>query len=396
MLRVGRWYAADLRPWGMGRVTLRNPKASGWPHRGDKTESADIAQRWALLYVDLANDETRRVQLGKAARLPALSVAVERFLDARERGKSYRTWAGNRAALTTHFLPYIGGDTPLDAIDTALVQRWADRLLVQGYALSTIRFYLKAVRVLCRSASAGAHDPTHGVALPAEGERDVRAWTDEEIARLRDAADALDAERPARQSATWGILASYRRFLELGLSTGLRSSEMAALEWTAFRESDRTVRVTQQVRASGHGLAILKGKTNRTALVLPEWWAHHRHDLSGRVLLRPGIAGCGAKVMSAWMRDILDRAELNAPGVAVHSLRHTYARLFIEKGGRLEELQKSLGHSSITITERFYGHMTEQSAATLARWRIYGEDARPRLVREVHATTGKVSGSGAP
>lgn len=80
------------------------------------------------------------------------------------------------------------------------------------------------------------------------------------------------------------------------------------------------------------------------------------------------------------MTAILDHAKLKAPGIGLHSLRHTYARQFIEKGGRLEELQKSLGDSSITITERFYGHMTEQSAATLARWKIYGEDARPQVV----------------
>ena len=364
----------------MGRITLRNPKAPGWPNRGDRTQDHDIAQRWAIAYVDLANDDKRRAQLGKAPRYPQLSDAVDSYLDQRERSKAVRTWMGNRAALTTQFVPFVGGDVPLDAIDTALVQRWADRLMTQGYALTTVRFYLKVVRSLCRSASGGRLDPTHGVALPEPGERDVHAWSDDEIDRLRKAAEALDVDRPARIGPAWGILASYRRLLELGLSTGLRRSELAALDWSAFRESDRTVRVAQQVSASGHSLTTLKGRTNRTALVLPEWWSYHRPKATGRVLLRPGITASGSKVLDAWMSAILDKANLNGPGVSLHSLRHTYARTFIEKGGRLEELQKSLGHSSITITERYYAHFSEQSAATLARWRIYGEDARPRLI----------------
>jgi hypothetical protein len=38
----------------------------------------------------------------------------------------------------------------------------------------------------------------------------------------------------------------------------------------------------------------------------------------------------------------------------------------------LEELQKSLGHASIQTTEDYYGHFSDDAAATLARLRIYG------------------------
>ena len=45
-------------------------------------------------------------------------------------------------------------------------------------------------------------------------------------------------------------------------------------------------------------------------------------------------------------------------------------------GARLEELQRFLGHASIRSTEASYGWLTEQSAAALARARIYGEGLR--------------------
>lgn len=53
----------------------------------------------------------------------------------------------------------------------------------------------------------------------------------------------------------------------------------------------------------------------------------------------------------------------------------TYARRFVEAGGRLEELQHSLGHSSIRTTETCYGHFTDDTAASMARLRIYGSAA---------------------
>lgn len=43
--------------------------------------------------------------------------------------------------------------------------------------------------------------------------------------------------------------------------------------------------------------------------------------------------------------------------LSVHGLRHTFASHYIMNGGRLEELQKILGHSSIKMTE-IYAHFT--------------------------------------
>ena len=48
----------------------------------------------------------------------------------------------------------------------------------------------------------------------------------------------------------------------------------------------------------------------------------------------------------------------------------------LEMGARLEELKRLLGHASIRTTEASYGWLTAQSATTLARARIYGEEIR--------------------
>ena len=43
-----------------------------------------------------------------------------------------------------------------------------------------------------------------------------------------------------------------------------------------------------------------------------------------------------------------------------HDLRHTYAATFLEAGGDIRLLSKALGHSSITVTEKYYAHFTRK------------------------------------
>jgi integrase len=145
--------------------------------------------------------------------------------------------------------------------------------------------------------------------------------------------------------------------------------------------------VRWQVPSDGYGTMLqpLKGRRNRTALVLPSWWALHVADRTGDVLLVDHVARISLRALSRWYERIIRKAGLTRPGQNAHQARHTYSRLALEKGARLEELQKFLGHASIKTTERYYGWLTAQSATTLARSRIYGEGlhvVRPKGARK--------------
>jgi integrase len=45
-----------------------------------------------------------------------------------------------------------------------------------------------------------------------------------------------------------------------------------------------------------------------------------------------------------------------------HSLRHTYARLWIEAGGNIYALSAQLGHSSVKVTTDRYGHFSREAS----------------------------------
>lgn len=364
---------------------MRDPKHPNWPESGEKTTDAETAQRWAWRYLDFYRIDAKRRHLGLAGPSKPLGAEVQRFLDHRERTSAPKTYGAIHAPLAVHLVPFLGAGIATDAVDRELMQRWIDHLLGRKYALGTIRSYLAVSRSFFRWRTDGAHDPTRGVELPNPGERDVAPWTDDELTRLRTAAHALDSE--AHPTGPGRSLRSYRLALELAVATGCRIAELPALEWAAIDADERTVRVRWQIPPDGWGTTLqpLKGRRNRTALILPSWWAFHDADAKGRILLAADVPTVSHRAITRYFSTIIETAKLKRPGTNAHSFRHTYARLVLEMGGRLEELQRFLGHSSIRTTEGSYGWLTEQSATTMARSRIYGEGLR--VIRTPKART---------
>lgn len=363
----GRWLAADLRPWRGERVTLRNPESPGWPKRGERTDWPEVAERWKWAYVDRLRDGTRRrlLKLGGDAR--NLETAVREHLDHREATSEPSTFRNARAVLTGHLLGLDDCTTTAD-VTTEKLQALFNRLAQQGYkpsSLETYRQYMLGFFAWC-----GGDNPASGVRLRESHHPDAVAWTDDEIAVLRRVADRLD-RRKAR-SASWPR--SFRLWLELGLGSGARRNEMLALEWSHFRRRDRSVRISAQLNDRGTGLKGLKGKRNRTTLVLPCFWDHVGRAIptTGYVLLPRPHAGAAHHAIRDWALVLYEAAGLATARKGWHTLRHTYARLFLEAGGSLTELQKSLGHQSVTTTEESYEHFTHDRAADSARRRIYG------------------------
>jgi site-specific recombinase XerD len=55
-------------------------------------------------------------------------------------------------------------------------------------------------------------------------------------------------------------------------------------------------------------------------------------------------------------KDILTLSGIKKKGLHIHSLRHTFASWLVQDGVPLYEVQKLLGHSTITVTE-IYAHL---------------------------------------
>ena len=360
----GRYYAADLRPWGGGKPTLRSPAAKEWPRGGDRLdfvpENDRLARRWSWRYVEALQAGKRDLLEGRRAG-PSVEDAVADYLAHLEEQVRQNQLSPQTLAHVESFLGTLKRSVSGDAgrVTTADLQAIIDKRAAKGYAPSTANTMRADWSGLFKWL--GGPNPAAGVVLPAVPRHEPRAWTDAQLARLREAADGIDAarERPIA-----------RLLLDAGLATGARAAELRALRWEDFRPDTETVRISVQRPQRAESEQRTKGKRGRTALVLKPFLAEH--DVSARRGLLLHRAD-GKPYAYSRIGRILE-AICDAAGVAgtPHDMRRTYGRLFLARGGTLEGLKLALGHRSIRTTEQEYAAIRDEEAMQVERARMAG------------------------
>lgn len=344
LFKRGRWWAADFRPWGGDRPTLRDPASKG--AKGERTELRDVARTWAEVYVARLTRATHDRQRGIKPRRP-LKAAVEEYLRHRQSTVEHNTWS-NDVSATGHLLEAFK-NRDVHAIEQEEIQDWFNERAA-SYAPGTLGLYAIHFRTFFNWAGR----PLDKIELREAHKEDPDALTDAEVEAL------LAACRTEREHL----------LVRTGLATGCRKGELWALEWTDFRPDGRSVRVQRQIGWPGTTTKGLKGKRARTALVLPGFMDTLERKATGRVMPGWVLNTHGA---SEALERVLTRAGLAKPGRGHHVLRHTYARIGLEEyEWSLEMLKLFLGHKSIQTTE-IYGHFGEETAVRLAERRTYGD-----------------------
>lgn len=245
-----------------------------------------------------------------------------------------------------------GPETRLDSITRRQAQQWADRL---GKTMrpASVRHLLSALARCYRLAWDAGEDvtaPLSQLRLPRLNNRRERVLTEEEEQRL---AAQLTLDRYS--------------VVKFALHTGLRRLE----QWR-LRVEDVQIREHSTVPGPMGPIRVLVGlarigtsKTGRgrmcplnpVAAVIADGWARRSRD---------GLLFPGGKDRAAAAKMFADRhfvpacARAGIEGLRWHDLRHTCASRALARGARPEQIQRLLGHQSITMTER-YMHWSEDA-----------------------------------
>ena len=246
------------------------------------------------------------------------------------------------------------------------------RLLVvlrsQGYAPYSLRRMISTWRSWYRflvSENIMKSNPCLGIRAPKAEKKLPKALSVDDCARLL-------SDLPGDQSSNALLLARDQAMFELFYSSGLRLSELHALEVGSFKEI-----LQGQIRVHGKG-----GKQRVVPVGLPciesvKMWVQFRNQIAidsevGLFLNYKGVRLSRRSIQ----RAIARRAEKSGLPLHVspHMMRHSCASHLLQSGADLRSVQEILGHSDISTTE-IYTHLDYQHLA-----KIY-DKAHPRAYR---------------
>ena len=169
-------------------------------------------------------------------------------------------------------------------------------------------------------------------------------------------------------------------FFRLLAYTGMRKSEVLALQWKDIDMFNKELHVNKTVAIDEHKNIIIqtpKTKASRrtisldkgTLAILNDWKIQQRTEY-----LKLGYNTSSEEqhvfttlkntlyipnTVNDWLRYILKK--YNLPRITPHGFRHTHASLLLEAGESVKVVQQRLGHENSKVTLDIYAHITNNA-----------------------------------
>jgi site-specific recombinase XerD len=287
---------------------------------------------------------------------------VEEFLSylANERNASPRTLKAYRQALMA-----CGAETKRSwkKCNADDFRNYLFAVMKRGQARSYVRLQFSALRSFYQFLAARKrlrHNPVREVQMPKIEKKLPLVLTRQQVEELL---SAPTREKKNRAAPVWMPLRDVA-IMELFYSSGLRLSELAALDVADLDP------YTESVRVFG------KGRKERVCPVgLPALETISRYRAAANVHTGPLFINKARKRMSSrsiWL--VLKRyvRHTSIPiSISPHKLRHSFATHMLDRGADLRSVQALLGHASLSTTQ-IYTHVTVE------RLKKAYADAHPR------------------
>ncbi len=252
-------------------------------------------------------------------------------------GVSAHTLRSYRSDLT-QFVRFLG-PLPPAAVDRLAIRRFLGQLQARGLRRSSIARKLTAIRGLFRylEREAGlSPNPTVPLSAPRRDRRLPETLSERDVERLVEAPRGRTAARD-------------RALLELIYSTGMRLSEVAALNLEDLDEGGGMIRV----RGKGRKERLVPVGDTAVA-VLSAYLADRRAQGRGSAVF---IGRRGERLSDRTIARVVRRAGDRVGGlprrVTPHMLRHSFATHLLDRGADLRAIQEMLGHARLTTTQRY-------------------------------------------
>ncbi|MBL1227928.1 site-specific integrase [Enterococcus sp. BWB1-3] len=169
-------------------------------------------------------------------------------------------------------------------------------------------------------------------------------------------------------------------FFRLLAYTGMRKSEVLALQWKDIDMFNKELHVNKTLAVDEHNKVIIQTpKTkaskrtisldDRTIAILNNWRVHQKEDYfklgyntsseEQHVFTSKKNTLYMPNTVNDWLRYILKKYDL--PVITPHGFRHTHISLLLEDGRPIKVVQQRAGHENSKVTMDIYAHITNNA-----------------------------------
>lgn len=273
--------------------------------------------------------------------------AVTEFLYAHELAPVTHRWY---ASMMGTFATYCteAGLHDIGEVSVPLIRRFFDEVRTRTdprtgkpVTSETVHGYARAVRALlnwCVQEELLSEAVPRRMSMPKREQKVIQALSRQQVDRL------MHAGRTPRDQAIVAVL----------VDTGLRANELCTLtlEHVHFTPQDAWLLVKGK---RGKWREVGLGKRSRQ--LLHRYIHRERQAPQDQPTVFAGQRGpltvSGLDQMLYRLRDEAGREHFTGIRVSAHTLRHTFATLYLAGGGDLYKLSRLMGHSSVTVTEGY-------------------------------------------
>ena len=278
-----------------------------------------------------------------------LQEAGEAFLEAR---KHLREWTlrGYRSGLN-QLVRMLPPGMMLQSVGPEHIRPYLWEAGLKPNALCARTRKLKAFFNWARKAGHCSSNPIEELDLPREEKKVPTYLTVEDLQRVLRAIEADYELKSAQGQAQPGEILWLRDVVTFAVTTGLRREEVCALRWSAVNLVDRHLVVGRRHETKSHHQRPVP--LVQSALDVLDRWGPP--EASEHVFRGQRGGKLSGDYVGKRFKYYVRLARL-PEDVTFHSLRHTCASWLVMQGVPLRVVQEILGHSSISVTQR-YAHL---------------------------------------
>lgn len=163
---------------------------------------------------------------------------------------------------------------------------------------------------------------------------------------------------------TWNGVRDYCMILML-LDTGIRSSELLGICLEDLRIDENRILIRNTKMYFQRYIHITKPTVNAL-----RQWLSIREIVEGTTAVFISMEGNAYTTrMLRWgIAKYGEIADIKGVRVSPHTFRHTFAKMYLQSGGNIFELQRLLGHSDINITQRYINYSSDDLGRAQAKY----------------------------